>query len=87
MRYELIQGNAKLLTILANDGWKLVNTFPNPHPEPYFFALMSLEHSNESEYDIDVIEDLVFRTPNYIHRWKLTENNKTRKEKGEYIRL
>ena len=40
MRVELIGGNAKVITIMLRDGWKIINTFPNPYPEPYFFVLL-----------------------------------------------
>ncbi len=45
MRYELIDGDTRIINILVRDGWKIENTFPNPYPQPYFFALMYL-HDN-----------------------------------------
>lgn len=51
MRFELIDGDTVLMGILANDGWTLVNTFSNPYPQPWFFALMQL---NKTSYVYDM---------------------------------
>jgi len=52
MRYELIEGDTKIINALMKDGWTLENTFPNPHPMPYFFALMRLNTMDEDDYNI-----------------------------------
>lgn len=80
MRVELIGGNAKVITIMLRDGWKIINTFPNPYPEPYFFALMEIDHEKEDEYDIGSVEDIVFRNKNDFPKWNLSENTIKRKE-------
>jgi hypothetical protein len=50
MKYELIDGDTKIINIMVADGWKIENTFPNPYPQPYFFALM--RHDNMSINDV-----------------------------------
>jgi hypothetical protein len=80
MRVELIGGNAKVITIMLRDGWKIINTFPNPYPEPYFFALMEIDHEKEDEYDIESVEDIVFRNKLDFPKWNLSENIIKRKE-------
>ena len=80
MRVELISGNAKVITIMLRDGWKIINTFPNPYPEPYFFALMEIEHEKEDEYDIESVEDIVFRNKSDFPKWNLSENTIKRKQ-------
>ena len=80
MRVELIGGNAKVITIMLRDGWKIINTFPNPYPEPYFFALMEIDHENEDEYDVESVEDIVFRNKSDFQKWNLSENIIKRKE-------
>jgi len=63
MRYELIDGDTKLISRLANDGWLLINTFPNPYPQPYFFALMKYENTKEAEksYDLKKVKEEIER--------------------------
>jgi hypothetical protein len=85
MRVELIGGNAKVITIMLRDGWKIINTFPNPYPEPYFFALMEIEHENEDEYDIESVEDIVFRKNSDFPKWNLSENTIKRKKEERCI--
>jgi hypothetical protein len=60
MRYELIEGDTELISRLANDGWVLINTFPNPSPMPYFFALMQLTSDNANDYDVQKARDFVY---------------------------
>lgn len=79
MRVELIDGNAKVITIMLRDGWKIINTFPNPNPKPYFFALMEINHELEDEYDIESVEDIVFRNKTEFPKWSLSQNTVNRK--------
>lgn len=87
MRYELVDGDAKLITIMVADGWQIVNTFPNPYPQPYFFALMSLDHHIESLYDVHAVHEEMhnpsFFKSEKIDRWNLPENEKARKKYNE----
>lgn len=81
MRIELVDGNTDVLNIMLNDGWKIVNTFPNPYPEPYFFALMSLEHPNENDYDVSAVGDIIHKRTTYPpNRWSKSENDAAREQ-------
>lgn len=55
MRFELINGDTRLMGKMVNDGWTLVNTFPNPYPQPYFFALMQLNTKTPESYDLKAV--------------------------------
>jgi len=61
MRYELIDGDTGLINILIKDGWLIENTFPNPYPQPYFFALMKLTTEDCNEYDLQAVKDKCYR--------------------------
>lgn len=79
MRFELIDGDPYLLTEMVRDGWKIVNTFPNPYPQPYFYALLSLEHPDEDNYDfIAIIENRHRVDENKLPKWDLEGNKKKR---------
>lgn len=69
MRYAFIDGNTKIINQLVKDGWEVVNTFPNPHPQPYFFALMLLNHGWEDRYDVENVEDWAYRGAE-LRQWK-----------------
>lgn len=60
MRFELIDDDTKLLSRLCNDGWELVNTFPNPYPRPYFFALVRLSSKAEETYDLKRVQEEIY---------------------------
>jgi hypothetical protein len=76
-RFKLIAGDERVLNIMCNDGWEIVNTFPNPYPQPYFFALLKLEGQtrvgdhlcNPEDYDAQNVEDHVYRDAE-IKQWK-----------------
>jgi hypothetical protein len=53
MRYELIEGNTFILNCFIKDDWRLVDTFANPNPQPFFFALIMLNEIDEDKYDFD----------------------------------
>lgn len=73
-RFKLVDGNEKVIEIMVNDGWEIINTFPNPSPMPYFFALMSLTLEvtpliNTKEYDFQNVEDHVYHGKK-LQQWK-----------------
>jgi hypothetical protein len=73
-RFKLVSGNEKVIEILVNDGWEIINTFPNPYPEPYFYALMCLKIptsslANAQEYNFENVEDHVYRGEK-LNQWK-----------------
>lgn len=73
-RFKLVGGNEKVIEIMVNDGWEIINTFPNPFPEPYFFAFMSLTLEisplvTTREYDLENVEGHVFRGEK-LNQWK-----------------
>jgi len=70
-RFELIDGDAKLLSILINEGWELINTFPNPYPQPYFFALVLLTHDWPERFDLQNAKDFAFGNTTYLIPWNL----------------
>lgn len=45
--YALI-GDLDELNIKIKEGWVLINTFPNPYPQPYFFSLIGKIKQAES---------------------------------------
>lgn len=58
MKYELIDGDTKIINIMVADGWKIENTFANPYPQPYFFALMRHDGMGISDtYNVQNIKD------------------------------
>lgn len=57
MRFELIEGHTLLLGRMVNDGWELINTFPNPYPQPYFFALLRLNTKDPDSYDLRKVKE------------------------------
>jgi hypothetical protein len=61
MRFELIEGDTKLINILVKDSWEIENTFPNPYPQPYFFALMKLNTVDCDDYDIDEAKERSYK--------------------------
>ena len=62
MKYELVDGNTKIINIMVADGWEIENTFPNPYPQPYFFALMKHKGmSKDDYYSVGNIEDHIHR--------------------------
>ena len=61
MRYELVEGDTRIINIMVKDGWKIENTFQNPHPQPYFYALMCISDPNEEEYNVENVRDHVYR--------------------------
>jgi hypothetical protein len=71
MRYELIDGDTRIINIMVNHGWEIVNTFQNPNPQPYFFALMRLNDSNGKNYSVENINDHVYRGEN-LNPWQDT---------------
>jgi hypothetical protein len=61
VKYELVEGDTDIINRMVKDGWGIENTFPNPHPQPYFFALMRLNSPSleEAGYDLRrVIEEV-----------------------------
>ena len=71
-RYELIAGDTGLINILIADGWKIENTFPNPYPQPYFFALMRLPEGMDhlrGWYDLKNVENHFYRAGK-LSQWK-----------------
>lgn len=54
IEYDFINGDIDKINRLVKEGWSLVDTFPNPHPQPYFFALMQ----NDNHGWINCIENL-----------------------------
>lgn len=80
LRYEMIEGNAEVISIMANDGWALSSTFANPNPEPYFFALMFIDHPHANEYDTEALFDKAYRGWDFP-KWERTNNNQKRKQK------
>ena len=60
MRYELIAGDTDVMNAMAKDGWEVVATFPNLNPQPYFFALMFINHEDEDKYDIEAVKKEVY---------------------------
>jgi len=62
MKYELVDGETKIINIMVADGWKIENTFPNPYPQPYFFALMKHEGMKLNDiYDVQNIKDHIYQ--------------------------
>lgn len=70
MRFEFIDGDTRVINIMVKDGWKIENTFPNPFPQPYFFALMVLNTGiNEDKYDVDNVIAHVCRDEE-LNQWR-----------------
>lgn len=69
MRYELVDGDVRIINIMCNDGWKLDNTFPNTYPQPYFFALMRHDNMSVDGYDIQNVKDFV-NGNGELNQWK-----------------
>lgn len=59
--YKMIPGDDRVITILFNHGWKIEGTYPNPYPEPYFYALMYRDHNEDEYYNVDNVLDHVYR--------------------------
>lgn len=71
MRYELIEGDTRLINQLVKDGWKIENTFPNPYPQPYFFALMYLESPfGAYNYDVQQVKEYINGNVTELKQWK-----------------
>jgi uncharacterized OB-fold protein len=83
MRVELVDGKTNILNVLLSDKWRILNTFPNPHPEPYFFALVELNDPQENEYDIESVKEFVYGSDPVYPRWERTKNEARRKKDYE----
>lgn len=59
MRYEMVNGDTRIINIMVSDGWTLHSVIPNPYPQPYFYALMAFD-KNEF-YNVENVEDHVYR--------------------------
>lgn len=71
MRYELIEGDTRLINQLVKDGWKIENTFPNPYPKPYFFALMYLKSPfGAYNYDVQQVKEYINGNVAELKQWK-----------------
>lgn len=68
-RFELIDGNAQLITVMVNDGWSIVNTFPNPYPQPYFVALMTIDSVRAASYDLNNVKEFVNGNTVLLNQW------------------
>jgi hypothetical protein len=58
MIYIEIDGCSDTITLFRSVGFDLISISPNPHPQPYYFALMCL---NTKYADSDFILDSTFR--------------------------
>jgi len=73
MRYELVEGDTRIINIMVNDGWEMANTFPNPYPQPYFFALMRVSDANEKNYSMENVQGHVYRGEK-LNPWQEVSN-------------